>query len=249
MKPAGPKLTRREFLLAAPMPLAALLGGCSLSPGSGWWEALAWAERLDETLARPFRGRLAKTYPRTAASAEFPVRSLTLAGDYAASLANWRLRVDGLVERPASYTLAELARAFPKVTEATRHDCVEGWSAIAEWGGLRLADLLASVGPRPEARFVVCHAADYDEDTGKRYYGSLALPDARHPQTLLAYEMNGQPLPLRHGAPLRLKVPTQLGYKSTKFIWRISLTADLAGLAGGRGGYWEDAGYAHWAGV
>ncbi len=249
MRPADHRLSRRAFLAAAPAPLLALLGGCSLQPGSGWWEALAWAERLDEALARPFAGRLVKTYAREAWSAEFPVRSLTLAGDYPATLAAWRLRVDGLVERPASYSLAELRQAFPKVAEATRHDCVEGWSAIAEWGGLRVADLLAAVRPRPEARWIVFHAADYDADTGQRYYGSLALSHAAHPQTLLAYEMNGAPLPLRHGAPLRLKVPNQLGYKSTKFVHQISLVEQLEGLAGGRGGYWEDVGYAHWAGV
>jgi DMSO/TMAO reductase YedYZ molybdopterin-dependent catalytic subunit len=95
---------------------------------------------------------------------------------------------------------------------------------------------------------VVFHSADADEG-GARYYGSLTLDQAMHPQTLLAYEMNGQPLPTQHGAPLRLKVPTQLGYKSTKFIHKIAFVASLEGLAGGKGGYWEDTGYEHYAGI
>ena len=97
--------------------------------------------------------------------------------------------------------------------------------------------------------YVVCHAADFDKRSRKPYYGSLALLDAAHPQVLLAYEMNGAPLTVDHGAPLRLRVPTQLGYKSTKFVHRVTLVADLASLGGGRGGYWEDAGYEHWAGI
>lgn len=239
-------MNRRDFLKLAP---ATLLGGCTLGPDSRWWEVLALAEHLDRALARPFAHRLAKTYPRSAWSQTFPERSLALADDYAERLAGWRLEVDGLVERPGRYTLAELRRAFPLVAETTRHDCVEGWSAIAEFGGVRLADLLAAVRPRAEARWVVFHAADFDAHTRSPFYGSLSLLDAAHPQVVLAYAMNGAPLTVRHGAPLRLRVPTQLGYKSTKYVHRVELRAELAGLGRGKGGYWEDAGYAHWAGI
>ena len=110
-------------------------------------------------------------------------------------------------------------------------------------------DLVDLVGPRPEVGFVVFRSADFDPPGNTPYYGSLRLRDARHPQALLAWEMNGQPLPVDHGAPLRLKVPTQLGYKSTKFIHRIEFVASLQGIGAGRGGYWEDWGYEHWAGI
>ncbi|MBM3274745.1 MAG: molybdopterin-dependent oxidoreductase, partial [Candidatus Sericytochromatia bacterium] len=109
-------------------------------------------------------------------------------------------------------------------------------------------DLLDRVKPRPDARYIVFHAADFNDDEVE-FYGSLDLRQARHPQAILAYEMNNRPLTVRHGAPLRLKVPNQLGYKNTKFIYKVSLVADLRGHGEGRGGYWEDAGYEHFGGI
>lgn len=240
-----PDLSRRALLLGA----AVTGAGCNVGPYSPGFTIWSQAEPLDERLAALLGTPRAKEYDPSAISPEFPVRSLTLPPGYAESLAGWTLTVDGLVDRPRTFTMAELQAALPKVTGVTRHDCVEGWSAIAAWAGARLVDLVDLVGPRPEVGFVVFRSADFDPPGNTPYYGSLRLRDARHPQALLAWEMNGQPLPVDHGAPLRLKVPTQLGYKSTKFIHRIEFVASLQGIGAGRGGYWEDWGYEHWAGI
>jgi DMSO/TMAO reductase YedYZ molybdopterin-dependent catalytic subunit len=169
--------------------------------------------------------------------------------------ADWRLKVHGLVEHELSFSLREL-RALPARTQITRHDCVEGWSCIAKWTGVPLAELLARASVRPEARFVVFHCADTLDDGSDsvdpettRYYESIDLIDAEHPQTILAYLMNGEPLTVRHGAPLRLRLERQLGYKMAKYVMRIELVRNLAGLHGGRGGYWEDRGYEWYAGI
>ena len=162
---------------------------------------------------------------------------------------NWALEVDGLVEQPSRFSLSAL-RALPARTQITRHDCVEGWSAIAQWTGVPLAQVLAHVRPRADARYVVFHCADPMEPDGTGfYYESIDLEEAVHPQTLLAYEMNGERLPVAHGAPLRLRVERQLGYKHAKYLMRIELVASFAHIAGGRGGYWEDLGYQWHAGL
>ena len=170
--------------------------------------------------------------------------------------AGWRLKVHGLVERELSLSLKDL-RALPARTQITRHDCVEGWSCIGKWTGVPLSAVLARAGVRPEARFAVFHCADTLDDGGGfgadpesiRYYESIDLIDAVHPQTILAYDMNGAPLTVRHGAPLRLRVERQLGYKMAKYVMRIELTESFAKLHGGRGGYWEDRGYDWYAGI
>jgi DMSO/TMAO reductase YedYZ molybdopterin-dependent catalytic subunit len=169
--------------------------------------------------------------------------------------ADWRLRVHGLVEHEVSLSLDEL-RALPARTQITRHDCVEGWSCIGKWTGVPLAEILSRAGVRPEARFVVFHCADTLDDGGDdtdpesiRYYESIDLIDAAHPQTILAYDMNGAPLTVPHGAPLRLRLERQLGYKMAKYVMRIELVRSLADLHGGRGGYWEDRGYEWYAGI
>ena len=163
--------------------------------------------------------------------------------------ADYRLEVGGLVAQPGSFSLTDL-RALPSRTQVTRHDCVEGWSAIAKWKGARLAALLEAVRPRPEARFVVFHCADPMEDDGASpYYESIDLEDAFHPQTILAYEMNDAVLPIANGAPIRLRVERQLGYKHAKYVMRIELVDSFAGIAGGKGGYWEDQGYQWFAGI
>ncbi len=173
-------------------------------------------------------------------------RALAVAG-----FADWRLVIDGLVEQPLSLTLAEL-RAQPARTQITRHDCVEGWSAIGQWTGARLAPLLDRAGLKPEARYLVFHCADSLGEVGDpaaKYYESIDLIDARHPQTILAYAMNGSPLAVKHGAPVRLRVERQLGYKHAKYIMRIEAVADFAHISGGKGGFWEDRGYEWYAGI
>jgi DMSO/TMAO reductase YedYZ molybdopterin-dependent catalytic subunit len=165
----------------------------------------------------------------------------------ATGFANWRLLVDGLVASPRDFTLAEI-KAMPARTQITRHDCVEGWSAIGKWTGLPLSALLAQVTLLPTARYLVLHCAD-DFD-GQAYYESIDLVDAFHPQTLLAYGMNDQTLSVGHGAPLRLRVERQLGYKQAKYIMRIEAVASLAGTGLGKGGFWEDQiGYDWYAGI
>ncbi len=159
----------------------------------------------------------------------------------------YKLQVDGLVERPQSLTLAEL-RAAGDRAQITRHDCVEGWSAIGKWHGPPLAAVLAMVRPKSTARYCVFHCFDADQ-SGTRYYESLDLHEAAHPQTLLALDLNDKPLDPDHGAPVRLKIPTQLGYKSAKWVQRIELVADFRRIEGGNGGYWEDQGYEWYAGI
>ena len=163
---------------------------------------------------------------------------------------DWRLEVGGLVERPASLSLEDL-RALPSRTQITRHDCVEGWSCIAKWKGARLSALLDRVGVKPEARIVVFRCADALDaaDPENKYYESVDLSEARHEQTILAYDMNDAPLGVPHGAPLRLRVERQLGYKMAKYVMRIELAAGVSDIGGGRGGYWEDLGYDWWAGI
>jgi DMSO/TMAO reductase YedYZ molybdopterin-dependent catalytic subunit len=161
--------------------------------------------------------------------------------------ADWRLRIDGLVESPNSYSLAEL-RTMPSRTQITRHDCVEGWSAIGKWTGVQLGGLLKQVGMKPTARFIVFHCADQFD--GTPYYESIDLVDAFHPQTLLAYAMNDQPLSIGHGAPLRLRIERQLGYKQAKYVMRVEAVALLSEIGRGLGGFWEDeAGYYWYAGI
>lgn len=160
--------------------------------------------------------------------------------------ADWRLVVEGLVDKPAAFSLAEL-QAMPSRTQITRHDCVEGWSAIGQWTGVQLSRVLERVAPRPNARYVVFHCADkFGADA---YYESIDLHDARHPQTLLAYGLNDKPLPVTNGAPLRLRVERQLGYKQAKYLMKLELVADFAHIGGGNGGYWEDQGYQWYAGI
>lgn len=159
----------------------------------------------------------------------------------------FRLFVTGLVEAPKSYGLAALRANFARVSQITRHDCVEGWSVIGKWTGVRLSDLLADCKPKAQARYVVFRCMD-DDGQGNLYVESLSMHQAAHPQALLAYELNDRPIPIKNGAPLRLKVPTQLGYKSAKYVMKIELVAGLGGELG-KGGYWEDRGYEWFAGV
>ena len=170
--------------------------------------------------------------------------------------ANWRLKVTGMVARPLSLSLGEI-RALPSRTQITRHDCVEGWSAIGGWTGVQLGLLLKAAAPLAGARYAVMLCADnLDGEPAKggmqvpgQYYESIDLTDAQHPQTLIAYALNGKPLDVGHGAPLRLRVERQLGYKQAKYIHTIQLVSSLQGIGDGKGGYWEDRGYEWYAGI
>jgi DMSO/TMAO reductase YedYZ molybdopterin-dependent catalytic subunit len=155
--------------------------------------------------------------------------------------------VTGLVAHPLALGLDNIRR-LPQRTQITRHDCVEGWSAIGEWTGPQLATILRGAGLAPEARFVVFRCADTLD--GAPYYESIDLVDAFHPQTIVAHMLNGQPLPERNGAPLRMRIERQLGYKHAKYLTGLEVVADLSNIGAGRGGYWEDrADYQWYAGA
>jgi DMSO/TMAO reductase YedYZ molybdopterin-dependent catalytic subunit len=165
--------------------------------------------------------------------------------------ADYRLEVRGLVETPLSLSIGELM-GMPARTQITRHDCVEGWSCIAKWTGVPLAAVLDRAGVRPQARYVMFHCLDTIEQglSGDvKYYGSIDLIDARHPQTILAYGMNDQMLPIENGAPLRVRVERQLGYKMPKYVGAIELVDTFGRFGFGKGGYWEDRGYDWYGGI
>jgi len=252
---------RRKFLARAGAGLAAFtLAGCTdLSQNKLVVGLLEDVEKLTRRAQRLFAGSrsLAPEFSKKDIALEFRANG-TLnpdTADYNAHAANgfhdWRIAVGGLVERPLSLSMAQL-RAMPSRTQITRHDCVEGWSCIGEWKGAPLAPVLAAARPTENARYVVFHCADNMAQPGfpeQYYYESLDLVEATHPQTILAYELNGQALPIQHGAPLRLRAERQLGYKMAKYIQRIELVADFERIAGGKGGYWEDQGYTWYAGI
>jgi DMSO/TMAO reductase YedYZ molybdopterin-dependent catalytic subunit len=255
------KLNRRGFLtrgLAAAS--TALLGGCEELSDQDWVKRI-----LDsgETLTRVTQQAiltpqdLAREFSEADLSTDFKANGSTNPDDpaYVAHAANgfadWKLSVAGLVEAPLELSLAEL-RAMPSRTQITRHDCVEGWSCIGKWKGTRLSAVLERAKLKQDARYIVFHCADTLGSTGTEadlYYESIGLEDAFHEQTILAYEMNGQTLPIPHGAPLRLRVERQLGYKMAKYVMRIEAVDSLAGIRGGRGGFWEDIGYEWYAGI
>jgi DMSO/TMAO reductase YedYZ molybdopterin-dependent catalytic subunit len=160
----------------------------------------------------------------------------------AGGFADWRLTVDGMVARPASFSLAEI-KSRPARSQITHLACEEGWSYIAEWTGVPLARVLAHVGILPQARYVVYRSIDPD------WWDSVDMADALHPQTLVAYGLNGGDLPVGNGGPLRLRVPRQLGYKSVKYITRLTVTDSLKGFGKGLGSASPEAGYAWYAGI
>lgn len=252
-----PIMTRRRFLKGAlgGASLAAL-AGCDNVTRSSWFSRLLQStERLTSFVQRTAipAWALAKEYDESDISAVFPANGNTNPGtlDYAAKAENgfagWNLLIDGLVTTPMLISLAAV-KGMPSRTQITRHDCVEGWSAIGKWTGVPLGDLMHKVQPLLNARYAVFHCADVD-DEGTPYYESIAIQDCYHPQTILAYELNGQPLDIPHGAPLRLRFERQLGYKQAKYVERIELVESLSGIAGGKGGYWEDQGYEWYAGI
>ena len=222
-----------------------------MSQNHGLQRVLASAESLNHAFIGTHG--LAREYRDRDVDRNFRVNGFAAPSDarYAALLAEnfaaYRLVVDGAVDRPNAFSLAQLD-AMRQRTQITRHDCVEGWSAIGKWSGVALADILDRAGVRPGARYVVFRCMDND-GSGNLYYESLDLHQARHPQALLALRLNDAPLDPDHGAPLRLRVPTQLGYKSAKWIARIEVVGNFANIYGGNGGYWEDQGYEWYAGI
>jgi DMSO/TMAO reductase YedYZ molybdopterin-dependent catalytic subunit len=249
--------SRRSFLRGVlSSACAALLTGCDALSRTQWFpKILETGEHLNRGAQRLITPRqsMAQEFGESDLSPEFRSNGTAYPDDpaYHALARNqfvdWTLRVDGLVGRPSDFSLEEL-RAMRSRTQITRHDCVEGWSAIGKWTGVPLSEVLALVRPQPRARYVVFHCADVMDDGG-RYYESVDLDDAYHPQTILAYALNSRPLPIANGAPLRVRIERQLGYKMAKYIMRIELTDSFHSIADGRGGYWEDRGYEWYAGI
>ena len=246
------QLSRRRLLaglgLAASVPV---LSACDrLGRSSAFRSFLASGEWLSYRVHRLIgASAMATEYPESQLSPVFRTNGNTrpASREYlrhaSEGFAGWRLAIDGLVDAPQSLSLAAL-RGMPSRTQITRHDCVEGWSAIGQWTGVPLGALLERAQLRPEARFIVFHCAD--DFGGTPYYESIDLVDAFHPQTILAYAMNGKDLPIGHGAPLRLRVERQLGYKHAKFVMRVEAVRSLAEVGRGHGGYWEDQGDYDW---
>ncbi len=247
-------ITRRGLIgsLAA----TPLLGGCDkLNQSPGFVKLLGSAEGLTMRAQRLVsdRSALAREFSAAEMSPVFRTNGTRLPttvlyeGLLASNFADWRLVVDGLVARPLALSLADL-RAMPARTQITRHDCVEGWSAIGKWTGTPLKLLLDRAGMSGRARYIVFHCAD--QLRGGAYYESVDLVDALHPQTILAWGMNDGMLSVAHGAPLRLRVERQLGYKQAKYVMRVEAVESLAGIGQGKGGYWEDvANYQWYAGI
>ena len=237
-----------------------LLTGCyDLSQKPWFTNILGKVEILTRDAQHLFAGprTLAPEFTKADISAIFRANGTLDPGtpDYAAhaarNFADWRILVDGLVEHPLSLSMEQL-RALPARTQITRHDCVEGWSCIAEWTGTPLSIVLAAATPKPTARYAVFYCADpmtAEGDPDHMYYESLDMVEAVHPQTILAYRMNGADLGIAHGAPVRLRAERQLGYKQPKYIQRIELVDDFSHIQGGKGGYWEDQGYTWYGGI
>ena len=262
-------MNRRHWLQAASASLAGLwLAACDkLNSDPKFTGMLQRAEGLTLRAQRAVTDRkaLAREFSPADISKDFRANGSTRPDteEYEALLASnfagYKLVVDGLVERPMELSLTEL-RALPARSQITRHDCVEGWSSIGKWKGARLGPLLDRAGLKPSARYIVFHCADVLEQTldgTGQYYESVDLVDAYHPQTILAYEMNGATLPVKHGAPVRLRVERQLGYKHAKYVMRIEAVDRLDGLDAngqtrigrGKGGFWPDRGYEWYAGI
>ena len=262
---SGKEITRRAAIAAGFAGAGALVysvNALTLNPSFGRiFRAVENWTRLNQR-ALLSAGQLAREYSLADISPTFKANgTLNPGGDeynrhVAENFANWRLRIDGMVARPLSLSVAEIRR-LPARTQITRHDCVEGWSAIGQWTGVPLRVLLKAAGLQVGARYAVFHCADNlegepskgGEQSPGQYYESIGLVDALHPQTLMAYNLNGKPLDIAHGAPLRLRVERQLGYKHAKYVERIEITDDFSRIAGGYGGYWEDRGYEWYAGI
>jgi DMSO/TMAO reductase YedYZ molybdopterin-dependent catalytic subunit len=254
-------LSRRRLVLGALQGSGVLLlSGCEkifngLQGNKKFLSLLESAEYATQSVQRFLTGshKLAKEFTEHDISRTFkangnaPPVTTNYRADAARQWSGWRLTVSGLVKQPTQFSLMEL-RSMPSRTQITRHDCVEGWSAIAKWKGVPLAEIARRAQPTSDAKYVVFHCMDTDDD-GSNYYESLDMVDANHPQTILAYEMNDRALPVEHGAPLRLRVETQLGYKHAKYIQKIEFVASFKTIQKGKGGYWEDQGYEWYAGI
>lgn len=233
------KLTRRQFLTISGISGASLLlSGC----GSPLFEDVAFSisEPLNQKVESFIFGlKPQKLVPEFSVS-EIDNKALivnTFRNTPIIDVENYRLVVDGDVNNPLSLSMAEIQK-LPLTSMIIRHVCVEGWAAIVQWAGVRLRDIIALAQPKETVKYAYFISAD-------KYYSSWDIASSVHPQTLLAYQKNGEPLPIDNGAPLRLASPVKLGYKQSKWVTQISLVSNLSRYKG----YWEDQGYEWFAGL
>jgi DMSO/TMAO reductase YedYZ molybdopterin-dependent catalytic subunit len=228
------RTSRRELLKLSPLAALAVfaipkLQEPLLHAGQGFSDWVSGLIFRRGHLAATFRDSELTPFPN------FPLNDYDV-DDPGIDLDSWRLTVSGAVQKPGEYTLAQI-QSLPKLRQNTRHVCVEGWDVIGCFGGTRLSDFLQMIGADMTARFVAVECAD-------DYYESLDMATALHPQTLLCYEMYDQPLTREHGAPVRLTIPTKIGYKQAKYLTDLKVTNVLD-----RVGYWEDQGYSSFYGL
>ncbi len=250
------KLSRRQWITTG---LAATAGASGLAVGAklashyglippdhgsiyGPGETLTYAAHRLLT-----RTSMAREFPRSEISKKPFVNGPPFQGaDFkklqAGAFVDWRLTVDGLVDRPAAFSLDQL-KSYTSKSQITHLACEEGWSYIAEWTGVPLSHVLENVGIRPQAKYVVYFSME------PGWWDSIDMADALHPQTLVAYGLNGGVLPVGNGGPLRLRIPRQLGYKSVKYIARLTVTDDLKRFGKGLGSASPEGGYAWYAGI
>lgn len=256
-------MIRRRHLLSA-LPAGLLLGGCDALTRNPTAKAIVESGEQATWRWQRLVGRngLAREFSAADISPVFKVNGTHEPTNpewqrlAAGGFADWRLQVTGLVGRELSLSLADLKR-LPQRRQITRHDCVEGWSAIGGWTGPQLSHILKAAALRDGARYIVFLCADdYGGEASKgglqsssRYYESIDLVDAFHPQTILAHSLNDQPLSTGNGAPVRLRVERQLGYKQAKYLMRLVVADSLAAFGQGHGGYWPDRGYEWYAGT
>ncbi|HEY4343369.1 MAG TPA: molybdopterin-dependent oxidoreductase [Parvibaculum sp.] len=233
IEPEIKSIERRMFLRQG-LSLGALtmLSGCNLADGDAVDRVLfamsKWNDRVQAALFNP--ARLAPTYPESAITDPFPFNAFYQEKDAPiVDGASYRLQLSGMIANKKPWTIAEL-RALPQETQVTRHICVEGWSAIGKWGGVPFRTFLERIGADTAAKYVGFKCAD-------KYYSSIDMATALHPQTLLALDYGDDALPTKYGYPMKLRVPTKLGFKNPKHIAEIYVTNDYPG------GYWEDQGY------
>jgi len=226
-------VTRRKLLLG--IAATSLLAGCDNPATAIFLRGMGrWNQTFQELLYSPTR--IVAEPPATDLTPESAFPSYFIADDMPLAPDGWALKVGGLVARPATFTLDQLKR-MPRTDMRIRHHCVEGWSAVAAWQGVRVSELAKIVGASPEARYVEFRSFDAG------YWSSWDRASATHPQTILAYGMNGHELGPEHGAPLRLYSAVKLGYKTVKYLTEVNF------LPNQTGGYWENQGYEWFAGV
>ncbi|HEY6225191.1 MAG TPA: molybdopterin-dependent oxidoreductase [Gemmatimonadales bacterium] len=234
------RLDRRGFLrLGMAAGTASLAAACGWDGGDLVRPRLLSISRLNDWVGEKVLyspTRLARSYSASERSASLPSYYISDHTPVLQNPAAWRLTVDGLVANPLSLTLDDLMR-MPPTSYTVKHHCVEGWTAIATWAGVPVSAIVQRAAPRPTARYILFKSFDAD------YSNGWDLASAAHPQTILAYAMNDNPLPAAHGAPLRLYSPTKLGYKMTKYLVSMTFTSERPG------GYWEDQGYPWFGGI